>query len=994
MRTALKLSNELLEGYPGASPEELDKIESIVRNAYNDLRFSAPDEYVSQDDAISVINDALGSYGIDYVEYDALSDTAASGSYDYERDVCQVYLKPKQPAYGVTHEDVEQSLQAVSHELVHRAQATSQGTRKRIAASAYHRDVTRGVKQLPGEVTGSVSRYYNNAQELSAYAHTIARALVTQVGKQFTLDLIRQVSLDALLADTGFEIKRLTPCNKRRLAKLIAGYVSKYPDSASRNESIALKLVSTLLEDGADDFDFDAPSPDVLPSWVKTAKDALKYTDAKRGRAPGFSKPFRCAEAEPLLKQSAKYATEYACYYVKRRWPEAEPTIAKDWLYWNEYCKHFNILGHGQSLFYKLKSAWKHHFGMFESESADDFDFSAPSAPPTWQDACVAHGLKMVWPGHYTLLRGAQSCGNVQAVYDVFTDTVHVSGWASNGVRAFSEHYKDTWKEGIDAAIGRAISATEAWRKPVRESTDDIPDLDVDVIALSSETWQDACYALGLYERGDGSYTTTTFYGFPHVQVVPNARDENALTVYGMTGDRHVAYSSCAPKANCAQLRAEIKVAKNKVGLRPMNESDIPDLDVDALHVPPAWQDVCVRAGLKKVAFEYYLLGSTAVGSYVSVSLNIQGFLMLRGENTYRHIKATRYLTQHDTVALANALEQVKQQVGFDGVDESVDEFDFDVNSTPVLPKGVDTPMQAYEYAMNKDCGRWPEVESLLLTSPMWAFTYARDVIKGRWPEAESVIMQAPDWAYWYAYDVIKGRWPEAEPVIRGSAYWWRVYCKDFGITESEIPDLDMDALEVPSMDWNDVVQRLDQRGFKMHTWECYTYDESPDEDTPYVAVHSVDNGEAVTVYGSDAGIVVYKAKLLRNNFCDIDSAIDAALAATGLDGVNESVEGDIPDLDADPLACPVDKRVAWEQALWNAGFVPNDDGTGYAYYADSSHPNVTVNMQDGCVLVIHARDQHNDEVYTARCVLSLDKECAIKLKRMLIAALHEIGLA
>lgn len=61
---------------------------------------------------------------------------------------------------------------------------------------------------------------------------------------------------------------------------------------------------------------------------------------------------------------------------------------------------------------------------------------------------------------------------------------------------------------------------------------------------------------------------------------------------------------------------------------------------------------------------------------------------------------------------------------------------------------------------------RWPEGESVIVTSPSWACMYAEHIIKGRWEEAEPVIMKSPENAFCYAKFVIKGRWPEAEPYI------------------------------------------------------------------------------------------------------------------------------------------------------------------------------------------------------------------------------------
>ena len=90
----------------------------------------------------------------------------------------------------------------------------------------------------------------------------------------------------------------------------------------------------------------------------------------------------------------------------------------------------------------------------------------------------------------------------------------------------------------------------------------------------------------------------------------------------------------------------------------------------------------------------------------------------------------------------------------------------------------------AYWYARHVIKGRWPEGESVIMTSLEWAHWYALDVIKGRWPEAESVIMKDPKWASRYACDVIKGRWPEAESVIMKDLEWADLYTRHVLQTE------------------------------------------------------------------------------------------------------------------------------------------------------------------------------------------------------------------
>lgn len=51
----------------------------------------------------------------------------------------------------------------------------------------------------------------------------------------------------------------------------------------------------------------------------------------------------RWPEAEPNIMKNPKGAYAYARYVIGRRWKEAEPYIQVSNLWWGEYCEHFNI---------------------------------------------------------------------------------------------------------------------------------------------------------------------------------------------------------------------------------------------------------------------------------------------------------------------------------------------------------------------------------------------------------------------------------------------------------------------------------------------------------------------------------------------------------------------------------------------------------------------------------------------------------------------------
>lgn len=142
-------------------------------------------------------------------------------------------------------------------------------------------------------------------------------------------------------------------------------------DMRAVTESVtaASALASSLLEDEADAFDFDAPSPDVLPADVTTPQQALDYAWDKCLNAGMKGQPYRVPEAEHLIKQDAMSATAYcydmtlapwpeaeaviardpesaSCYAInllKRRWPEAEPVMQQNPEWWNRYCRQFGL---------------------------------------------------------------------------------------------------------------------------------------------------------------------------------------------------------------------------------------------------------------------------------------------------------------------------------------------------------------------------------------------------------------------------------------------------------------------------------------------------------------------------------------------------------------------------------------------------------------------------------------------------------------------------
>jgi len=85
-----------------------------------------------------------------------------------------------------------------------------------------------------------------------------------------------------------------------------------------------------------------------------------------------------------------------------------------------------------------------------------------------------------------------------------------------------------------------------------------------------------------------------------------------------------------------------------------------------------------------------------------------------------------------------------------------------------------------YRYSRYIIRGRWLEAEPIIMTNAEYIYYYSRDIIKGRWPEAEPIIMASPRYAYIYAYLIIKGRWLEAEPTIMNDSYFWQLYKSHF----------------------------------------------------------------------------------------------------------------------------------------------------------------------------------------------------------------------
>lgn len=99
-------------------------------------------------------------------------------------------------------------------------------------------------------------------------------------------------------------------------------------------------------EDGADAFDFSAPSEPVLPGWIKTPFDAYRYVQHMLclSLAGGEdTQHFRFKAAEPLILQDIVTSYKYARAVLGQRWPEAEPVIRQEPYWWNQYCKHFGI---------------------------------------------------------------------------------------------------------------------------------------------------------------------------------------------------------------------------------------------------------------------------------------------------------------------------------------------------------------------------------------------------------------------------------------------------------------------------------------------------------------------------------------------------------------------------------------------------------------------------------------------------------------------------
>ena len=91
--------------------------------------------------------------------------------------------------------------------------------------------------------------------------------------------------------------------------------------------------------------------------------------------------------------------------------------------------------------------------------------------------------------------------------------------------------------------------------------------------------------------------------------------------------------------------------------------------------------------------------------------------------------------------------------------------------------KDSNAPFWCYWYALNVK-GKWPEAESIILTSPQYAHNYAENIIQGKWPEAESIILTNPEYAYMYARYVIEGKWPKAESIILTNLHYAFLYAE------------------------------------------------------------------------------------------------------------------------------------------------------------------------------------------------------------------------